>query len=104
MASKTVAWLGAALLAPRKREREKSFGSGRRAGVCRTPATEALPRAEARIPLWAAARVGSGTSSATADAAANTTHAIAKKIARAPDPVITPSPVPRHVRLAISDC
>jgi hypothetical protein len=42
---------------------------------------------------------GSGTSSAAAEAVAKTTHAIASKIPRAPDPVITlsramPSPVP----------
>jgi hypothetical protein len=42
---------------------------------------------------------GSGTSSATAEAVAKTTHAIANKIARPPDPVITLSPCLRHVRL-----
>src|ERR1700688_1168058 len=55
-------------------------------------------------PLFArGAGVGSGTSSAPAEAAVNTTHAMANKNARAPGPIITLSPRLKHVRLATAE-
>jgi hypothetical protein len=81
------AWLEPGFLLPNSENGKKPFEAGCAAG---TAAAAAGGEAADDDPALArGAGVGSGTSCAAADAAAKTTHVIAKAIARAPDPIIS---------------
>jgi len=101
LASNDAAWLEPALLLPKSENGKNPFEAGW-AGAAAAGGDGGAPdpgEVDPAVEPALGRGAGNRTSSATADAVAKTTHAIANKIARAPDPVITLSPCLGHVRL-----